>query len=206
MRGLIAARGHVISNVIQIDFQPLWPWNWTDDLDKQEITSFKLLAAMCAIPQLPINSNWSWHPEIPISEPNHQLSTPATSQFDRWPRKTNMASLPCRFKFCASFPNHLLSYSPETPKLGHNLCWPLFGPDLWPLNMTFCMDITFVNGNNSRKYHDTMGGTLWKSWQIDRGTDGWTDGKNVPRAALSQLKIVWRTCICCPYPTGSRYV
>ena len=166
--------------MIQIDFQPLWPWNWTDDLDKQERTSFMLLAAMCAIPQLPINSNWSWHREISISEPNHQFSTPAISQFDRWPRKTNMASLPCRLKLCASFPNHLWSYSPETPKLGHSLCWPLFELDLWPLTLTFCMDITFVNGNNSRKYHDTMGGTLWKgltSRQTDTGTDGWTDGK-----------------------------
>ena len=47
------------------------------------------------------------------------------------------------------------SYSPETDKLGFDLC----DLDLWPLTLTFCMDITFVNGNNSWKFHDdTMTG------------------------------------------------
>ena len=47
------------------------------------------------------------------------------------------------------------SYSLETDKLGFDLC----GLDLWPLTLTFCMDIIFVNGNNSWKFHDdTMTG------------------------------------------------
>ena len=51
------------------------------------------------------------------------------------------------------------SYSPETIKLGFDLC----DLDLWPLTLTFCMDITLVIGNNSRKFHDdTMMGTLSK--------------------------------------------
>ena len=49
------------------------------------------------------------------------------------------------------------SYSPETLKLGFDLC----DLDLWPLTLTFCMDITFVNGNYPWKFHeDTMIRTL----------------------------------------------
>ena len=48
------------------------------------------------------------------------------------------------------------SYSPETAKWGHDLC----DLDLWLLTLTSCMDITFVNGDNSWKFHDdTMRGT-----------------------------------------------
>ena len=46
--------------------------------------------------------------------------------------------------------------------------------DLWPLTLTFCMDITFVSGNNSWKFHDdTLRGTWWKG--CDRPMDGRTD-------------------------------
>ena len=48
------------------------------------------------------------------------------------------------------------SYVPETAKLEFDLC----DLDLWPLTLTFCMDITSVNVNNSWKYNgDTMMGT-----------------------------------------------
>ena len=48
------------------------------------------------------------------------------------------------------------SYSPETAKLGCDLC----DLDLWPLTLTFCMDVTLVRGDNSWKFHDdTMMGT-----------------------------------------------
>ena len=50
------------------------------------------------------------------------------------------------------------SYGPE------NLNWVLISVtltfDLWPVTLAFCMDITFVIGNNSWKFHDdTMMGT-----------------------------------------------
>ena len=52
------------------------------------------------------------------------------------------------------------SYGPETAK------WPLWP---WPLTLTFCMDITSVNGNNSRKVQDdTMTGTLSKLEIVDQ--------------------------------------
>ena len=79
------------------------------------------------------------------------------------------------------------SYSPETVKLGRDLC----DLNLWPLTLTFCMDVTFVIGNNSWKFHDdTLIGTLSK--RCDGRTDGQTDGRTdwtIHRAAWSQLKI-----------------
>ena len=56
----------------------------------------------------------------------------------------------------SSYVNSNWSYSPETVKLGCDLC----DLDLWPLTLSFCMDLTLVIGNNSWKFHDdTMMGT-----------------------------------------------
>ena len=80
------------------------------------------------------------------------------------------------------------SYSPETAKLGVDLC----DLELWPLTLTltFCMDITSDDGNNSWKFHDdTMMGTWWK--RCDGQTDGRTDRRTdwtSHIAAWSQLK------------------
>ena len=50
--------------------------------------------------------------------------------------------------------------------------------DLWPLTMTFCMDVTYVIGDNSWKfYDDTMMGNSQKG-VTDGRTDGQTDGLN----------------------------
>ena len=90
------------------------------------------------------------------------------------------------------------SYSPETAKLGCDLC----DLDLWPLTLTFCMDVTLVRGDNSWKFHDdTMMGTSSK--RCDGQTDGRTDGhghgrtdtdgrteNTIHRAAWSQLKTI----------------
>ena len=42
------------------------------------------------------------------------------------------------------------SYGPETVKLGFDLC----DLHLWPLTLTFCMDLVLGIGNNSWKFHD----------------------------------------------------
>ena len=87
-------------------FRAVWPWNLTDDLEKQQGTFPKQHQAMCIISSWYLNSNWS--------------------------------------------------YGPETAKLAVDLC----DLDLWPLTLNFCMDVTFVIGNNSWKFHDdTMMGT-----------------------------------------------
>ena len=45
----------------------------------------------------------------------------------------------------SSYVNSNWSYSPETVELGYDLC----DLDLLPQTLTFCMDVTFVIGNNS---------------------------------------------------------
>ena len=87
----------------------------------------------------------------------------------------------------------------------HDLCDLV----LWSLTLTFCMDITSVNGNDSWKFKDdTMRGKLSKDV-----TNGWTSEMSVRRAVWSQLRS-FRTietnpianieneicCICIYYP------
>ena len=80
----------------------------------------------------------------------------------------------------SSYVNSNWSYRPETVTLGCDLC----DLDLWPLTLTFCMDITFVIGNNFMMIqwweHSQKGVT---DRQTDRRTD-WT----ICGAAWSQLK------------------
>ena len=60
---------------------------------------------------------------------------------------------------------------------------------LWPLTLTFCMNITFVNDNFFWKFHDdTMTETVKKLWRTDRCTDRWQMDRTIHRAAWSQLK------------------
>ena len=77
------------------------------------------------------------------------------------------------------------SYSPETVKLGCDLC----DLDLWPLTLTFCMDLTFVIGNNSWKLYDD-GNIVKKVWRTDGQMDRQTEN-TICRAAWSQLKT-WK--------------
>ena len=77
------------------------------------------------------------------------------------------------------------NYSPETVKLGCDLC----DLDLWPLTLTFCMDLTLVIGNNSWKFHDdTMMETQSKRCEVWQTADRQTEN-TICRAASSQLKI-----------------
>ena len=78
------------------------------------------------------------------------------------------------------------SYSPETVKLGCDLC----DLNLWSLTLTFCMDLTLVRVDNFWKFHDdTMMETYQKrcDMRTDRQTDKRTEN-TIHRAARSQLK------------------
>ena len=124
--------GNAQSRSNSTTFRAVWPWNLTDDLERQWGTSSKQHQAIRIISSSYLNSNWS--------------------------------------------------YSPETAKLGCDLC----DLDLWPLTLTFCMDLTLVIGNN-------------KVWQTDGRTDGQTDGQTentICRAAWSQLKNRKKVCSC----------
>ena len=83
--------------------------------------------------------------------------------------------------------NSTWSYGPETAKMGFDLC----DLDLWPLTLTFCMNIISLIGNNFWKFHDdTMMGTQLK--RCDRRSNRRTDRRmdwTIHRAAWSQLKI-----------------
>ena len=99
-----------------------------------------------------------------------------TFKLDRWPWKTIghlfYAASSCVHDFIAICEFKL---DPETAKLGVDLC----DPDLWPLTLTFCMDITFVHCNNAWKFHDdTMMGTWWK--RCDGRTDRRMDRRTKP--------------------------
>ena len=185
-------------------FQPVWPWNFMDDLKNQLGTSSILLQALCIISKPSVNSNLSYSRETLNSGQNQRFFCPVwpwnlmenlfytTSSFVHhfkaigefklelrsgnaqfgsklmqffltlWPwnltddLENQLGTSPKQHQalcIILSYVNSNWSYSPETAKLGFDLCDLV----LWPLTLTFCMDITFVIGN---KFHDdTMMGT-----------------------------------------------
>ena len=67
-----------------------------------------------------------------------------TLQFDEWLWKT-IGHLSYATTSFVPYVNSNGSYGPETAIVGFDL----YDLDLWPLTLTFCMDIISVNGNNS---------------------------------------------------------
>ena len=87
---------------------------------------------------------------------------PVTLKFNGWPWKT-IGHLSYA---TSSFVHHFIAISEFKLELVRKrqiqvkICFDLCDLDLWPLTLTFCMDITSVHGNNSWKFHDdTMMGT-----------------------------------------------
>ena len=151
-------------------------------------------------------SNWSYSPETPNLGKIWRFLEPCDLEIWRMTLKNNRAPLLCCFQLCVWFHCHMWIQtgvkSPETTKLVVDLC----DLDLWPLTLTFCMDITSDNGNNSWKFHDdTMMGTWWKrcdgqtDGRTDRRTDGQTDGLNQSYSCLVAAKkhtSNYRWCAC----------
>ena len=103
-------------------FTAVWPWNLTDDLEKQKGTSSKQHQAICIFSSSYVNLNWS--------------------------------------------------YSPETVKLGCDLC----DLDLWPLTLTFSMDLTLslvITPENSMMIR-------WWEHSQKGVTDRQTDRRKIP--------------------------
>ena len=71
MMVLIAATSFVIFQTI--DFQPFWPWNLIDEVDKQKGTSSMLLEAMCVISWPSVNPNYRCQPETLNSGQNCRI-------------------------------------------------------------------------------------------------------------------------------------
>ena len=143
---------------------------------------FKLYALFCT--DLWIQTGviaWKCWIQVKIMD----FSTCVTLKFDGWPRKNGRACLLCHFKFMHHFVSiceFKLELVWKCPNHG-KICFDLCDLDLLSLTSTFGMDITFVKGNNSWKFHDdAIAGTLWK--MCHRPTD-----RTVLRAAWSQPKI-----------------
>ena len=69
-------------------FLAMWPWNLTDDLEKQVGTSPKQHQALCIISSAYMNSNWSYSPEMAKLG-----KTSVTLTFDLWPLSCAWTSL-----------------------------------------------------------------------------------------------------------------
>ena len=83
-----------------------WPWNLTDDLQKQQGTSSMLLQALCSILWPLVNSNWSYSPETPNLGQIRQFLEPCDLEIWRMTLQNNRAPLLCYFKLCAAFHTH----------------------------------------------------------------------------------------------------
>ena len=76
------------------------------------------------------------------------------------------------------------SYGPETAKRGHDLS----NLDLWPLTLTFCMDIVSVNSNNSWKFRMIRWEEHCQKGVTDGQTDRRTDGNKCSKSCLVAAK------------------
>ena len=87
-------------------FFPLWPWNLTDDLEKQQSTSSNQLETLCIISQPLVNSKWSYCPEMPNSGQNRQFFGPCDLEIWHMTLKNNRAPDLNYFKICALCNSH----------------------------------------------------------------------------------------------------
>ena len=87
-------------------FQPVWPWNLMDDLEKQWGTSSILCQALCIVSKPSVDSNWSYSPETLRSGQNRRFFVSCDVEIFWMTLKTNRAPLLCYFNLCASFHSH----------------------------------------------------------------------------------------------------
>ena len=133
--------------------------------------------ALCIISNPSVNSNRSYSPKTLNSDQNLRFFVPCDLEIWRITLQNNRAPLLCHFNICASLHSHRWIQTRVTVQKCSNwgkICfWPLWP---WPLALAFCTEITSVNGNHFRKFHDElMTATLRKGL-----TDGQTDGRAAP--------------------------
>ena len=98
-----------------------------------------------------MNSNWSYSPETLNSRQNRRFFGPCGLDILRTTLKNNRAPLLSNFKLCTWFHCHLWIQTGVTVRNHLNLgkiCVDLCDLDLWPLTLTFCLDITSVIGKS----------------------------------------------------------
>ena len=117
-----------------------------------------LLQPLCIISQPSLNSNSIYSSERPNLGQNHPFLFPCDLEIWQMTLRNKKAHFLSNIKLCASFHRHHFKLELQS-RNGYKGSWPLWP---WPLSLplTFCMDVTFANGNNSWKFHDdTMRGT-----------------------------------------------
>ena len=151
----------------------MWPWNLTDDLEKQYGTSSMLFQALCSFSQPLVYLNWSYSPETPNLGQIRWFLEPCDLEIWRMTLKNNRAPLLCCFQLCAWFPCHM--WIQTRVKVRKRLGWVL-------TSVTLTFDIWQI----SWWYDD--GNMVKKVWRMDGRTDGRTDYTS-HIAAWSQLKF-----------------
>ena len=88
-------------------FRAVWPWNLTDDLEKQWGTSSMLLQALCIISYPLVNSNLSYSLEMPNLGQIRRFLEPCDLEIWQMTLKNNRAPLLSNIKLNASFHHHM---------------------------------------------------------------------------------------------------
>ena len=104
---------------------------------------------------------------------NAQFASKSTIFCPLMALKNNRAHLLCYFQLCATFHSHLWNQTGVTVRKSPNwnkICFDLCDLDLWPLTLTLCTDITFVNSNNFMMMR-------WKEHGDKGAKGGQTDGQ-----------------------------
>ena len=115
--------------------------------------------------------------QLELQSGNAQFASKSTIFLAVWPWSlTDDLEKEASCIISSSYANSNWSYSPETAKLGYDLC----DLDLWPMTLTLCMDITSVIGSLITPENFVMI-RWWEHSQkcvTDRQTDGRTDRLN----------------------------
>ena len=115
-------------------FWAVWPWNLTDDLQKQWGTSYMLVQVLCSISQPLVNSNWSYRPETPNLGQIWWFLEPCDLEIWRMTLKNNRAPFLSIIKLYASFHHHIWIQTGVTVR--KPLSWVVTSVtltfDLWP--------------------------------------------------------------------------
>ena len=97
--------------------------------------------------------------EMLKSKPNWLFFGPCDLEIWWMTLQNNRVPLICPFKLCVSFSSHLWIQAGVTFRKyanWSNISVDLCDFDLSSWTLTFCKDITSVNGNNSKQFHDKM--------------------------------------------------
>ena len=87
-------------------FRAVWPWNLTDDPQKQQGISSVRFQALCIILYPLVNSNWSYSPEASNLGQIRRFLEPCDLVIWWMTLKNNRASLLWYLKLCAAFRTH----------------------------------------------------------------------------------------------------